>query len=627
MGASGSQYYLSSSFPWGEQGFDFTYTNSTCTPSAPCTFNSVGMKDPAQISIDSYNNLFMEEYTTGALEMPVSSYAAGSAFALNLWHLADRYAYWNVNPGAFAVNPPGNTLFTFFTYATSNTCYILSEPLYGANITTPLTPAWPAPTPAASPATAAWGRRRDRFAVGQMAFDAAGDLYFTDTNNQRVRRIDYNTGIIRTMAGNGTAGYTGDGIGGIGAELASPTGVGVDSQGQIYIISGAAATGTAQEVRKVTTVGYRNFGYVVKGTKATFTPIIVTNTGNFPLQITNTSFTGPNAAEFAIDPTITTCALTPGATLAIGQTCQIGFTATPAAAGTRTAYFNLLDNSVTGVNVVDLYATGILPSATFKITSPSNGASYTSGTAVPFKVSVTSGSGPAPTGTVQFKVDGANFGSAVTLASGAASTNVTGLSVTSHTLSATYSGDTNYAAGGPISVSITVTGTVPPPAVMLVPMMSTANYLRTLVVRGGGYRQSGVGSHRRRPSDGRPERSRSRLARQRQGRADGGIASSRHLRVYCSIRRRWPQPTRRLASADPDRFAVGRVRSAGRQRALERTGEGCAISRAAPHAHAWRASTFARHGLRFDADRFFCDNSRRVRLHSTRSRLSHAGSC
>ena len=124
--------------------------------------------------------------------------------------------------------------------------------------------------------------------------------------------------------------------------------------------------------------------------------------------------------------------------------------------------------------MVDLYVTGTLPVATFKITSPSNGASYISGTAVPFKVTVTSASGPAPTGTVQFKVDGANYGSAVTLASGAASTSVTGLSVTSHTLSATYSGDTNYAAGGPISVSITVTGTVPPPAVTLVPMMSTA---------------------------------------------------------------------------------------------------------------------------------------------------------
>lgn len=66
-------------------------------------------------------------------------------------------------------------------------------------------------------------------------------------------------------------------------------------------------------------------------------------------------------------------------------------------------------------------------------------------------------SGTPPTGTVQFKVDGSNYGSAVTLSSaGTASTSVTGLTVTTHTLSATYSGDSNYAAAGPISVSITV---------------------------------------------------------------------------------------------------------------------------------------------------------------------------
>ena len=474
-GVTGSSFYFLNYNPSKTQtGWSGpAYTPGNCTASTPCNLSSVGLGYAAEISIDANDDLFMEEETKGAVEMPVSGWVDNSS-TLDLWYLNDFYAYYLGPPSTFAVNANGD-LFTAISYSYQNDCSIVEEPLYGAEGSNPKY------TRVAGAISCGYsgdgGLAADAEiggAIGQMAFDAAGDLYFTDTANQRVRRIEYNTGIIRTVAGNGTNGYTGDGIGSIGAELASPTGVGVDSQGQIYIISGAAATGTAQVVRKVTTVGYRNFGYVVKGTKATFTPIIVTNTGNSPLQITNTSFTGPNAAEFAIDPTITTCVLTPGANLQSGQTCQIGFTATPASTGLRTAYFNLLDNSVSGVNVVDLYATGILPSATFKITSPSNGASYVSGTAVPFKVTVTSGSGPAPTGTVQFKVDGANFGSAVTLASGAASTNVTGLSVTSHTLSATYSGDTNYAAGGAISVSITVTGTIPPPAVTLVPMMSTA---------------------------------------------------------------------------------------------------------------------------------------------------------
>ena len=449
------------------------YTPGNCTASTPCNLISVGLGDAGEIGIDANDNLFMEEETKGALVMPVGGWV-NTASTLDLWYLNDYYAYYLGPPSTFAVNGNGD-LFTAISYSTENECSIVEEPLYGAEGSNPTY------TRVAGAIDCGYsgdgGLAADAeigSAIGQMAFDAAGDLYFTDTKNQRVRRVNYNTGIIRTVAGNGTAGYTGDGIGGPGAELASPTGVGVDSQGQIYIISGAAATGTAQVIRQVTTVGYRNYGNVTKGTKGTSTPIIVTNTGNAPLQIVNTSFTGPNASEFAIDPTITTCVLTPGSNLQSGQTCQIGFTATPAAVGQRTAYFNLLDNSVAGVNVVDLYVTGKLPAATFKITSPSSGASYASGTAVPFKVTVTSASGPAPTGTVQFKVDGANFGSPVTLASGAASTSVTGLTVTSHTLSATYSGDTNYAAGGAISVSITVTGTVPPPAVTLVPMMSTA---------------------------------------------------------------------------------------------------------------------------------------------------------
>ncbi len=79
---------------------------------------------------------------------------------------------------------------------------------------------------------------------------------------------------------------------------------------------------------------------------------------------------------------------------------------------------------------------------------------------------------PAPTGTVQFKVDGANFGGPVTFSSGAASTSVTGLTQTSHTLSVTYSGDANYAAAGPVSVSVAVTAVKINPAVTLSPTAS-----------------------------------------------------------------------------------------------------------------------------------------------------------
>ena len=63
-----------------------------------------------------------------------------------------------------------------------------------------------------------------------------------------------------------------------------------------------------------------------------------------------------------------------------------------------------------------------------------------------FTATVTPGSGSGPTGTVQFVVDGSNFGAAVTLSGGTAQTSTTSLSVSGspHTVSATYSGDGSF---------------------------------------------------------------------------------------------------------------------------------------------------------------------------------------
>ena len=44
-----------------------------------------------------------------------------------------------------------------------------------------------------------------------IALDRAGNLYVVDTGNRRIRRVDASTGIITTVAGNGSYGYSGDG--------------------------------------------------------------------------------------------------------------------------------------------------------------------------------------------------------------------------------------------------------------------------------------------------------------------------------------------------------------------------------------------------------------------------------
>ncbi len=80
-----------------------------------------------------------------------------------------------------------------------------------------------------------------------IVVDAAGNVYITDTWNHRIRKVTASTGVISTVAGNGTEGYSGDGGPATSAELNAPSGVAVDGAGNIYI-----ADSDNNRVRKVT---------------------------------------------------------------------------------------------------------------------------------------------------------------------------------------------------------------------------------------------------------------------------------------------------------------------------------------------------------------------------------------
>ena len=68
-----------------------------------------------------------------------------------------------------------------------------------------------------------------------MAVDGSGDIFIADTGNQRVREVNSSTGNIGTVAGNGTAGYLGDGGLATATELKSPWSVAVDAKGDLFI--------------------------------------------------------------------------------------------------------------------------------------------------------------------------------------------------------------------------------------------------------------------------------------------------------------------------------------------------------------------------------------------------------
>ena len=62
-----------------------------------------------------------------------------------------------------------------------------------------------------------------------VTVDSAGNIYIADSCNNRIRKVTVSTGIITTVAGDGTGGYSGDGGQATSAELSDPIGVGLDT--------------------------------------------------------------------------------------------------------------------------------------------------------------------------------------------------------------------------------------------------------------------------------------------------------------------------------------------------------------------------------------------------------------
>jgi hypothetical protein len=80
-----------------------------------------------------------------------------------------------------------------------------------------------------------------------VAVDALGNIFIADTGNNRVRQVGLD-GVIRTVAGNGTWGYSGDGSPAIKATMMGPTSVASDASGNLFI-------GDNLRVREVSTNG------------------------------------------------------------------------------------------------------------------------------------------------------------------------------------------------------------------------------------------------------------------------------------------------------------------------------------------------------------------------------------
>jgi len=128
-----------------------------------------------------------------------------------------------------------------------------------------------------------------------LAVDAAGNLYIADNGNSRVRRVGTD-GKITTIAGTSTAGSGGDGGPATSAQLRQPTGVAVDSSGDIFIadygnsrIREITPDGIIHTIAGGTGVGYTGDGFIASNAKLNFPTGVAVDSSTGRIYIADSS--------------------------------------------------------------------------------------------------------------------------------------------------------------------------------------------------------------------------------------------------------------------------------------------------------------------------------------------------
>jgi sugar lactone lactonase YvrE len=190
----------------------------------------------------------------------------------------------------------------------------------------------------------------------RISINAAGNFFISDTNNERIRRVDGTTGIITTFAGNGNFGFAGDGGPAVSASFSTPTGVVVTSQGNMYV--GDLLNNRIRLVllNPNVTLSSSTAGFANQPINASSTlPVTVTNSGDAPLTISSIALTG--ASVFSLATSTSPCPVAP-ATLAVGANCVIEVAFTPTQFVASTGTITITDNAPTTTQIINVIGTG-----------------------------------------------------------------------------------------------------------------------------------------------------------------------------------------------------------------------------------------------------------------------------
>jgi sugar lactone lactonase YvrE len=324
-----------------------------------------------------------------------------------------------------------------------------------------------------------------------IALDSSGNVYVADTGNNRV--VEIGDGFLTTV-GNGTTAPTGvavdasgsvmiaDGSGRIlrvpneqdpsspnglnqvdqqvlATPLTSPYSIRVDSAGNLY--ASDKLTGNVDEI--VRTTGTINFGNWNVNTVSGTQTIVLSNIGTSAITLGTPLYptVSPSAGFVVTSPSSFPCA---SGSFYSGYSCNLGATFTPTAATTYNyplVFAAPAENTATPT--MDLIGSGVNSgSVTLTIAQTAPTGTITYGEPITFTANVTPATGTVtPTGYVVFTFDGqTQTPIALTAGSGgtaAATLNLPAQNAGSHSVSAYYEGDTNYAAMKSAITPITIT--------------------------------------------------------------------------------------------------------------------------------------------------------------------------
>ena len=204
-----------------------------------------------------------------------------------------------------------------------------------------------------------------------VAVDSSGNIYIGDTYNSRIREVNKATGIITTIAGNGTAGYSGDGGPPTSAKLYDPYGVALDSSNNIYIAD--------------------SFNYRIREVLS-YAPPTLGSLSSTGWTVNQTGYVGVVAVSSGTAPysNLTATGLPTGLTASLSGS-TITLSGTPTAAGT----FNNVNISVqdsVGTTASHTYTITINAAPTLGALSPTQG--YVSAWGYPGAIPISGGTGP-----------------------------------------------------------------------------------------------------------------------------------------------------------------------------------------------------------------------------------------